>query len=116
MKIVCGIFVIATIVSPIKQIMNFDFSDTDRYFRNDEFEYSVSDAKEKFDKALLSQSTSEAEEEIKDNIFSEFGVGAEVSIDQSGITIYLPECDNSIKEKISENLRNRYSGNEIFVN
>lgn len=116
MKIVCGVFVIATIVSPIKQVMNFDLTNTDKYFRNDEFEYSVSNAKEKFDKALLSQGTFEAESEIKENIRLRFGIDAEVSTNQSGITIYLPECDDSMKEKISDYLRNIYSGNEIFVN
>ncbi len=116
MKIVCGVFVIATIVSPIKQIMNFEISDTDKYFRDDKFEYSVTESKEKFDRALLSRGLSDLEDEIKESIRREFGISASISLDENGINVYLTDGDDSVKDKISDYLGERYSADNIFVN
>ena len=113
MKIVCGIFVIATIVSPIKNIMNFDGIDFDVYFRDDEFDYNVYKSKESFDKALLSQGTGPFIDDIKGNIHESFGVYADVSIRDDGMHIRLDGCDEVTKNKIAGYLGDRYPGKVV---
>jgi len=112
-KIVCGIFVISTVVSPIKNITFYDRVDFDfeKYFEDEEFNFYLEQGKEKFGSALNSKKTSEMAlaEEIK--LLSKCDVKLKIEED----SLYIEGAQEDKKAKIYDYLKNTYSIEAIFV-
>ncbi len=117
MKIVCGVFVISTIVSPIKNILDLDFNyDYSEGFMKDseEFAYSVEKSREEFSKNILSNAEKNLSGQISAEIKKLFGDDVTVQTGD-GKVLKVTDSTPENREKIKEYIRKTYGCETVFT-
>lgn len=116
-KIVCGIFVVSTVLGPIKNILSHsgDALNFDRYFTDDgSFDYYVSYGRDEFNKALLSPENEITEAVLVAEIRTL--AGGDVTVNLQGGNAYITGVDGKDEDSVMKYLKDTYSINAIFVN
>lgn len=116
-KIVCGIFVVSTVLGPVKNILSHssDALNPDRYLKDDgSFDYYVSYGRDEFNKALLSPENETAHLVLAAEIRTLTGGDVTVSL-QDG-NAYITGVDSKDEDSVMKYLKDTYSINAIFVN
>ena len=116
-KIVCGVFVITTIISPLKKFLNLDFNYD--YFGdfmkdNEEFAYSVEKSREEFSEDIISYGEKNLSNQISREIEELFADDVAVeSYDGKAWRVTDSETEN--REKIREYIRKTYGCETVFT-
>ena len=114
-RIVCGLFVIGTIVSPIKELISFDYSSFDsNVFLTGKYEFDskVEQGKQKYKDYLIQNGNSIVEDEITKEISSVFGQNVTAKL--SGEELILEGADISKREEISVYIKKHYDLNVTY--
>ncbi len=115
-KIVCGIFVVGVIVSPIKNLIKIDYTkyDTDLYLTDDYGFFSkVNKSRDTFLNELMKNSSETVENEISKEIGAVFGVQIRFEFDGQRLMAYGAQ-ENS-KEEISKYILKHYELETSFA-
>ena len=108
-RIVCGIFVIGTIVSPIRNIINFDysFSDSNIFLKDrEEFFSKAAQSEEIYRNYLAKNGKAIAEEKINSEISEVFGENTVAKLGSDGLVV--SGADASSKNDITEYVKKHY--------
>ncbi len=116
-KIVCGVFVITTIISPMKKFLNLDFNYN--YFEdfmkdNEGFAYSVEKSREEFSEDIISYGEKNLSHQISGEIEKLFGDVVSVEL-YDGKSWRVTGCETKNRERISEYIRNTYGCETVFT-
>ncbi len=113
-KIVCGIFVIGTIVSPIKELISFDYSsfDIDRYLKDDYgFFITAESSRQSFEQELIQNGKENVENEICREIKTVFDI--EITAELENNTLKIHGTDESIRNEVADYIKKHYDINVI---
>lgn len=113
-KIVCGIFVIGTIVSPIKELISFDYSsfDIDRYLKDDYgFFIAAESSRQSFEQELIQNGKENVENEICREIKTVFDIEITAELEADSLKVY--GTDESIRNEVADYIKKHYDINVI---
>ena len=113
-KIVCGIFVIGTIVSPIKELISFDYSsfDIDRYLKDDYgFFITAENSRQNFEQELIQNGKENVENEICREIKTIFDIEITAELEADSLKVY--GTDESIRNEVADYIKKHYDINVI---
>lgn len=114
-RIVCGLFVIGTIVSPIKELISFDYSSFDSNIfltGKYEFDFKVEQGKQKYKDYLIQNGNSIVQDEIAKEISSVFGQNVTAKL--TGEELILEGVEISKKEEIAAYIKKHFELNVTY--
>ena len=109
-RIACGLFVIGTIVSPIKDLIGFEYSSFDSNVflaGKDEFFFKVEQGKQNYKEYLEENGNGIVQDEISKELSSVFGQNVTVKIAGEGLV--LSDAEVSKREEITEYIKKQYA-------
>ncbi len=116
-KIVCGIFVISTVASPIPGILKiaydkFNFAD---YIIDENGFYEKVEENEKNYTQYMQENFMEiASENLEKEILSVMGIDVRINIDTSSATAVAEDVPGEYREKVKNYINENYSLNTVF--
>lgn len=120
MKIICGIFILYTILTPLKGVLfsGYTLSDVSDFLKDDDgFFDAVERSKRNFERALISGSHSYAESEIASAVSRLNGSEVTVTLEpgENTTTAYLIGADKEKQSQISDFLKKTYALEAVFA-
>ena len=118
-KIVCGIFVISTVASPIPGILKIGtekFSFTDYLSDEIGFFEKAEESQKSYTEYMEKNLSDIASQKLKSEIFSVFGIDAQVKVDASSAEVVVEGIEEKYKENVKSYINTNYSLNTVFDN
>ncbi len=114
-RIVCGLFVIGTIVSPVKELIGFDYSSFDsNVFLKGKYEFSskVEQGKNSYNDYITQNAATILEDEISKEISSVFGQNVRSELGEN--KLILKGLELSKREEVSAYIKKHYGLNTVY--